>query len=142
MSWGYAIKVFDQHHLLPDALPVDITFREFEQGKEYSEVYSFNTRKVHPDPCARPTVFFLHSISSRGGGIKSVYRKVHNNCTYDAGSSKRLNEIRVFSHKLDLDRKQVGASNNIENVSGNKYFGNKANALFLYSAADTKEELL
>ena len=78
-----------------------------------ASVYTFNTREVHPDPCQRPVTFFMENVSSSPGDgpIKSVYKQAYENCTYDPISSPRkLEEIRVFSTRLDPDIRQVSQS--------------------------------
>ncbi|KAK9284301.1 hypothetical protein L1049_023472 [Liquidambar formosana] len=82
----------------------------FHQGNVLSGVYAFNTKALHPDPCRRPTIFFLDSVSSGRDGIKSIYqRNVSENCSADMGSPRKIEEIKVFSTKLDLDIKQLQA---------------------------------
>ena len=108
VSWGYAVQIFPNHFLLPDVLPVPETFQQWKRGNFLSGVYTFNTRQVHFDPCRRPTVFFFSNVSaSATDGIQTVYRKSFDNCTYDIASPKKLKEVRVLSHKLELDLKQV-----------------------------------
>lgn len=107
VSWGYAVQIYGNHMLLPDVLPVQETFQQWKKGSVLSGVYTFNTREPHPDPCRRPVVFFLDNVSSSEGGITSIYKKSYENCSYDMASPRKLEEVRVFSHKLDLDIKQV-----------------------------------
>ncbi|KAK6282090.1 hypothetical protein POUND7_015915 [Theobroma cacao] len=109
VSWGYAVQVYGKHMYLPDVLPVQETFRQWKKGTGLAGVYTFNTREVHPDPCHRPTTFFLDSVSSSKAGIKSVYRQSYENCTIDMGSPRKLEEIRVSTKKLDLNYNQMQA---------------------------------
>ncbi|KAF5746042.1 hypothetical protein HS088_TW06G00207 [Tripterygium wilfordii] len=110
VSWGYAVQVHSNRLLLPDALPVQATFRPWQKrGSPFAGAYTFNTKQLHPDPCTRPTVFFFDNVSSDGDEIRSNYKKAYQNCTQDMGSPKKLEEIKVFSTKLDLGIKQLQA---------------------------------
>ncbi|XP_022726082.1 uncharacterized protein LOC111282317 isoform X1 [Durio zibethinus] len=109
ISWGYAVQVYSKHIYLPDVLPVQQTFRQWKKGNVLAGLYTFNTREFHPDPCQRPTIFFLDSISSSKHGIKSFYKKSYENCTIYMGSPRKLEEIRVSTKKLDLNYKQMQA---------------------------------
>ena len=108
VSWGYAVQVFENHQFLPDVLRAHKTFRQWKKGSVLTESYTFNTRELHIDPCRRPTIFFMDSVSSGRDGIESSYRRdTSDNCNLHMASPKRLEEIKVFSHKLDLKIKQV-----------------------------------
>lgn len=107
VSWGYAVEVYGNHVFLPDLLPVQPTFKQWKKGSVLAGVYTFNTRGPHPDPCRRPTIFFLDHIYSGRDGIMSHYKKSFANCSFDAASPRKLEEIKVFSQKLDLNDKQV-----------------------------------
>lgn len=108
VSWGYAVQVFENHQFLPDVLRAHKTFRQWKKGSVLTELYTFNTRELHIDPCRRPTIFFMDSVSSGRDGIESSYRRdTSDNCNLHMASPKRLEEIKVFSHKLDLKIKQV-----------------------------------
>ncbi|KAB1226586.1 hypothetical protein CJ030_MR1G003367 [Morella rubra] len=111
VSWGYAVQIFPNHMVLPDVLHVQETFRQWKRGKVLSGVYMFNTRVPHSDPCRRPTIFFLDSLSSNAdiGVLKSNYKKHFVNCSHDMASPRKLQEIRVFSHKLDHGLEQLQA---------------------------------
>lgn len=109
VSWGYAVQIFPHHLLLPEALRTLETFLPWKKGGSgIYEFYEVATLGYQPDPCHRPTVFFLHNVSSGTDGIRSVYRTMASlNCTFDPASPRKLEEIRVFSHKLELDHNQV-----------------------------------
>lgn len=109
VSWGYAVQIFPNHIFLPEVLHVQQTFQPWKKGKPLAEAYTFNARQLHPDPCRRPTIFFFDGISSNRDGIKSNYKKSFVNCSNDMASPRKVQEIRVFSHKLDLDIKQLQA---------------------------------
>ncbi|XP_019095006.1 PREDICTED: uncharacterized protein LOC104763147 [Camelina sativa] len=96
-----------RHLLLPNALRTQETFRPWGQSG-----YTFNTREIHPDPCQRPVTFYMQHVSSsrHNGTIESVYTQAYENCTYDPITSPRkIQEIRVFSKRLDLDIRQLKA---------------------------------
>lgn len=77
--------------------------------------YEHDTAEFHPNPCRRPVVFFLDTVSSSSSPsspgsdrITSTYKIMSSeNCTYDMASPRKLKEIRVFSQKLELDTKQL-----------------------------------
>lgn len=110
VSWGYAVQVFPRHLPMTEAVRVRETFRQWKKGSVLARSYGFNTREVEADPCERPTVFFMSSVASRKDWIKSSYKK-HNDsgCSSDMDSPRMLEEVRVYSHKLDLDIKQLQA---------------------------------
>ena len=110
VSWGYAVQVFGNHLILPDLLHVPATFQPWNVwgATLLSGLYTFTTIEPHPDTCRRPTIFFLDDVSSsRNGEIKTTYQKSFVNCSNDAASPRKLREVRVFSHKMNLDIKQV-----------------------------------
>ncbi|XP_041993924.1 uncharacterized protein LOC121744451 [Salvia splendens] len=110
ISWGYAVQIFPHHLSLPEALRTLETYQPWKKGASgIHELYDVDTLALHPDPCRRPTVFFLHSVSSATDGIRSIYRNMTSeNCTYnDPRSPRKLEQIIVMSHKLDLDQKQL-----------------------------------
>ncbi|GAB4859475.1 hypothetical protein Ancab_010942 [Ancistrocladus abbreviatus] len=112
VSWGYAVEVYDHHIFLPDALHAQETFEHWNKRSVLEGAYTFSTRPLHPDPCRRSTTFFLDGVfSGRDGIIKSKYkRSLRDNCTFDPmASPKRLEEILVFSKKLNLGVKQLQA---------------------------------
>ena len=107
VSWGYAVQVFQNNMLLPDVVRVQQTFKQLKEGGSVLRgIYTFNTRKVHPDPCRRPTIFYLDKVSYGKDGIISNYRKSFQNCSHDM-PMKKLEVIKVVTNKLDLDIKQV-----------------------------------
>lgn len=109
ISWGYAIQIYGNNVLLPDVLDAPETFTKWnKKGSAMSGAYTFNTKKLHPDTCKRPTIFYLNNVSSNfRGEILTTYKKSFDNCSSDMTSPKKLKEVRVFSQKLDLDVKQV-----------------------------------
>ncbi|XP_061363080.1 uncharacterized protein LOC133306731 [Gastrolobium bilobum] len=106
VSWGYAVQVFQNNMVLPNVLRVQETFKQWKEGNVSAGLYTFNTRKLHPDPCKRPTIFYLGNISSGKDGIISSYVKSFQNCSDDKASTKKLEVIKVVTSKLDLDSKQ------------------------------------
>ncbi|CAN6890400.1 unnamed protein product [Brassica oleracea] len=112
VSWGYAVQIESRHLFLRDVLRTQKTFRTWINYGGLARVYTFNTRDVHPDPCQRPVTFFMEHVSSSPGDgtIKSVYKQAYQNCTYDPLSSPRkMEEVRVFSTRLDPDIRQLKA---------------------------------
>ncbi|XP_050204843.1 uncharacterized protein LOC126654888 [Mercurialis annua] len=109
VAWGYAVEVYENHIFLPDTLPVQTTFKQWKKGSILSATYNFNIRQPHPDICRRPAIFFLDRISSSEDRSTSHYKQVHVNCSYDMASPRKLEVIKVFSHKLHLTDKQLRA---------------------------------
>ncbi|KAK6134888.1 hypothetical protein DH2020_031372 [Rehmannia glutinosa] len=110
VSWGYAVQVFPHHVFLPDAIRTQETYIPWKRGGGVNDLYIVDTLGYHPDPCRRPIVFFFHNASSGKDGITSTYRMMSSeNCTFGRASPRKLEEIRVFSHKLELDNKQIQA---------------------------------
>ncbi|XP_010457610.1 PREDICTED: uncharacterized protein LOC104739061 [Camelina sativa] len=107
VSWGYTVQIDSRHLLLPVVLRTQETFRPWGQSG-----YTFNTREIHSDPCQRPVTFYMQHVSSsrHNGTIESVYTQAYENCTYDPITSPRkIQEIRVYSKRLDLDIRQLKA---------------------------------
>ncbi|KAL0444055.1 UNVERIFIED_CONTAM: hypothetical protein Slati_2128200 [Sesamum latifolium] len=110
VSWGYAVQIFPHNVFLPDAIRTQETYVPWRKGGGINDIYVFNTLGYNPDPCRRPPVFFLHDVSSERNRIRSTYRMMtSDNCTFDMASPRKLEEVRVFSHKQDLDHKQLQA---------------------------------
>lgn len=110
VSWGYAVEVFGRHVPLPDTLRAQETFEPYKKGNHLHTLYNFDTREHHSDICRRPTIFFMDKVYRSGNGMKSTYRKmIPDNCTVDAGSPRKLDEIRVLSHKYEPDIKELHA---------------------------------
>ncbi|MCL7048719.1 hypothetical protein MKW94_028401 [Papaver nudicaule] len=113
VSWGHAVQIFEGSVLVRDLLQVRNTFKLWrkEINMSNTDLYMFNTRKVDSDPCKRPTIFFLDSLSTDDPPvIKSVYKSNGiGNCLAKKDLTKKLDEIRVFTHKLDLRIKQLEA---------------------------------
>ncbi|XP_042483178.1 uncharacterized protein LOC122063543 isoform X2 [Macadamia integrifolia] len=110
ISWGYAVQVIETHRHLPDLLPVERTFKPWKKKPTmYSTLYKFTTREVPIDPCNRPTIFFLETISLDGKRVKSSYRRViSEECLKrKAPWMLRLEHINVFSQKMDLEIRQA-----------------------------------
>lgn len=108
VAWGYALQVFDDNELLPDLLSLQKTFTPWRRGSNVdASHYMFNTRDYPRDACKRPAVFFLESVTSGDNGIRSNYARYNvRNCP-KANAMKNLQQIRVFSKKLELDIEQV-----------------------------------
>ncbi|XP_020220921.1 uncharacterized protein LOC109803655 [Cajanus cajan] len=104
VSWGYAVQVFQHNMLLPDVLRVQKTFKQWLKGNVLRGIYTFNTREFHPDPCKRPTIFYLDEVSSGKDGIISSYKKYFQNCQHKASMNK-LEVIKVVTKKLYLNKK-------------------------------------
>ncbi|KAM7271746.1 hypothetical protein ACFE04_030960 [Oxalis oulophora] len=107
VSWGYAVQVFGKHILLGDVLPVQETFRPWKERPLLAGVFTFNTKKVHGDPCQRPTIFYFDEVYHAKNRLVTTYKKAYANCTQDG--PRKFEMIRVFSQKLDLSIQQLKA---------------------------------
>ena len=108
VAWGYAIQVFEGNHFLPDLLQLQKTFRPWRRNRNiFSSLYMFNTREYPNDPCKRPVVFFLESVASGLSKVWTDYtRHIVGNCSRTMAANN-LEQIRVFSPKLDFDIGEV-----------------------------------
>lgn len=105
VSWGYAIQVFQGNVLLPDLLAAKKTFAPW---RKIHSNFMFDTRDNPRDPCKRPFVFYLKSITSDKSGIWSSYsRYVEKKCSKSNPTLPM--EITVFSRKLDLSIEEMKA---------------------------------
>lgn len=111
VSWGYAVQVFPTHVFLPDVIKTERTFGPWKRGQLLAESFAFDTRRSEPDPCRRPVIFYLDGAGSgRDGVVESRYRRMTaENCSVDASSPRRVEEVRVVSKKLELGVKQLQA---------------------------------
>ncbi|KAE9585603.1 hypothetical protein Lal_00009799 [Lupinus albus] len=109
VSWGYAIQVFPYHLTLPEAMRVQLTNKHWTtEANVLATLYNYNTISLHPDPCKRSIIFYLDNVSpGKDGMIISNYRTSFRNCSYNMTSLNKLEIIKVFSKKLDLDIKQL-----------------------------------
>ena len=108
VSWGYAVEIYNHHIHLSDVLRMQETFNPLKKGAATN--YLLSTRPVHPDPCRRSSVFFLDRVDdSKMPMIIGRYRRIlPENCSFDPMTTpKKLNEIVVFSRKLNLGINQV-----------------------------------
>ncbi|KAK6919399.1 Protein of unknown function DUF604 [Dillenia turbinata] len=102
--------IYGYHLYLPDVLPVQRTFTLEDKKRDdpLASFYTFNVRELHVDKCQRPTIFYMDSVSSSRDKIMSIYkRNLSEDCVPKRDSPWRLQEIRVFSKKLDLDIPQA-----------------------------------
>lgn len=110
VAWGYAVQVYEANVLLPDLLPVQRTFRPWRRGKDISSSrYMFNTRAYPRDPCKRPAVYFLNSVTPFKSGVYTDYLRHNFGVCSKPEVIQNLESIRVFSHKLYLDPEQMKA---------------------------------
>lgn len=108
VAWGYVVQVHETNVLLPDLLPVQRTFRPWRRGKNISSNrYMFNTRAYPRDPCKRPAVYFLNSVTLYKSGVFTDYIRHSFGVCSKPEVIQNLINIRVFSHKLYLDPEQV-----------------------------------
>ncbi|KAE9587888.1 hypothetical protein Lal_00002932 [Lupinus albus] len=108
VSWGYAILLFPFHMPLPDIIRTPHTFKPWRKGNVLENAYNFNTRQLQNDPCKKPIIFYLDTVSSdKDGTIITSYRKSFQNCSSQIAPLKNLEVIKVFSKKLDLDINQL-----------------------------------
>uniref|UniRef100_A0A164W8R5 Uncharacterized protein n=1 Tax=Daucus carota subsp. sativus TaxID=79200 RepID=A0A164W8R5_DAUCS len=116
VSWGYAVQVYARHVPLPYMLRAEKTFKPFKKGNHLNYYFNLDVRDYEENQCRRPAVFFMNRVFSEGSeiqsenidGIRSIYRRLTpDNCTRDLGSPRKLEEIRVFSQKLNPSLAQL-----------------------------------
>ena len=109
VSWGYAVQIYGSHLVMQDVVSVPVTFQQWKgDGAVLSGVYNFNNREVQPNPCKRPVVFFLENVFLGRSSIQTNYWKSPDDkCPCDDHSLRKVFEVRVFSHKMELDLMQV-----------------------------------
>ncbi|PHU07747.1 hypothetical protein BC332_24236 [Capsicum chinense] len=109
VSWGYVVQIFEHNVQMPDAQRVQESYLPWKKNA-YGTLYEFNNRKFESDPCRRQVVYFLDEVSMGIDGIKTIYKKkTSENCILSKNSPRKLEEIGVFSHKLELDKKQMSS---------------------------------
>lgn len=104
VSWGYAVQVFEGNQLLPDLIQVQKTFSSWRRKENFfSSLHMFNTRDFSKDLCKSPEIFFLEDVIIDGKKSYTFYKKkMSTNCSRSNGI-RNLNNIKVFSGKLDAD---------------------------------------
>ncbi|KAL9457583.1 hypothetical protein AB3S75_006598 [Citrus x aurantiifolia] len=107
VAWGFAVQVYEGNQLLPDLLSLQRTFTSWRRGSNVESHFMFNLRDYPRDPCKRPIVFFLESVLSHNNSVQSNYVKhVVGNCAR-ADVVRKIEKIRVFSEKLELDVEEM-----------------------------------
>ncbi|KAK3028427.1 hypothetical protein RJ639_039019 [Escallonia herrerae] len=108
VAWGYAIQVFEGNQLLPDFLLPQRTFRPWKRGRDVClSRYMFKTREYPNVLCTRPPAFFLKSILHDANGVYTDYTRYTSGDCLEKKAILKLEHIKVFSQKLDLDIGQV-----------------------------------
>ncbi|KAK9089625.1 hypothetical protein Scep_028707 [Stephania cephalantha] len=111
VSWGYAVQVFEGVKPLPDLLQLQRTFLPWKRGTNLRGPYMFNINELPRNPCERPPIFYMRNISTDKGLIWSNYhRYLPKNCTR-SGSTKKLEQIKVFLQKKELNDDQCSHCN-------------------------------
>ncbi|CAI9092490.1 OLC1v1027742C1 [Oldenlandia corymbosa var. corymbosa] len=74
ISWGYAVQVYPS---LLSVVELEKPLQTFSTWRSWqSGPFVFNTRPVNSDPCERPFVYYLESISETGqGGTVTTYNR-------------------------------------------------------------------
>ncbi|CAN4103443.1 unnamed protein product [Withania somnifera] len=107
VSWGYAVQVFDKHVLLPNVQRVQESYAPWKNS-HLGGLYDSDTKKYEFDSCRRQLVYFLDKMSSGTNGTEAIYKKkTSEKCKFKMSSPRRLDEIRVLSSKLVLDKQQL-----------------------------------
>lgn len=109
IAWGYAIQVYKGNFKVPELLTVLRSFESWDKDKKIP-YFMFRTKVESRGPCQK-MVAFLSSVDSVGDKVWSNYtrhRVLGKTCTKDDNKViKNLEEIRVFSSKLDTNTRQV-----------------------------------
>ncbi|KAF4382615.1 hypothetical protein F8388_015443 [Cannabis sativa] len=108
VAWGYAIQVIEGNKLLPDLFSLQKTFTPWRRsGSVEASQYMFTTRDYPRDACKRPAVYFMESVTSVNDGIQSNYARFKERNCPKANAIENLQNIRVYSKKLELDIEQL-----------------------------------
>ncbi|XP_006659809.2 uncharacterized protein LOC102709196 [Oryza brachyantha] len=103
IAWGYSVQVYKGNVLLPDLLAVQKTFVPWKRGRNVTDVFMFDTKHYPRDECKRAALFFLKSISSGEGKIKSDYsRQQPKRCLPNLTPLGNIHKIKVTSEPLRL----------------------------------------
>ncbi|XP_031486946.1 uncharacterized protein LOC116255301 [Nymphaea colorata] len=103
VSWGYTAQIYPAllpPHVLEKTLRTFQTWRSSQDGP-----FTFNTRPMPDEPCARPAIFFLHRVEnvSSKATITMYGRHVPGPemvCKDRNYPSLALQNVRVFSSKM------------------------------------------
>ncbi|KAF5746043.1 hypothetical protein HS088_TW06G00208 [Tripterygium wilfordii] len=110
VAWGYAIMVFEGNVFLPDILSKQKTFSPWRRSaRADSNHFMFNMRENTRDLCKRPIVFFLESVRSAEGVVRSYYTRYRVPNCHGAKSLEDVEQVIVFSRKMELDIEQMKA---------------------------------
>lgn len=105
VSWGYSVHVFDSIQFPRELESPQQTFMHWR--KTMTDQFMFNTRNVSRNPCLRPAVLFLESVSTGSKGITTTYtRQTGASCQLGKSALQALQQIRVLSPKSQLNWKQ------------------------------------
>ncbi|XP_059285051.1 uncharacterized protein LOC132038394 [Lycium ferocissimum] len=109
VAWGYAIQVYEGNIKVPELITVLRTFQSYDKDKKRQH-FMFRTKVESKSPCKKMFAF-LKSVDSNGDKVWTNYtrHKLGKTCKRDDNKLKNLEEIRVFSRKLDTDTRQVRA---------------------------------
>ncbi|CAN4104822.1 unnamed protein product [Withania somnifera] len=106
-SWEFAVQVFDKPVLLPNVQCIQESYAPWKSS-HLGGLYDFDTKKYESEPCQRHLVYFLDKVSSGINGTEAIYKKkASEECKSNMPSPRRLEEIRVLSSKLVLDKQQL-----------------------------------
>ncbi|KAM3301648.1 hypothetical protein P3S67_016150 [Capsicum chacoense] len=111
VAWGYAVQVYEGDITVPELMTVLRSFESYDKNKR-SPYFMFKTKVESRGPCQK-MVAFLESVDSNGDNVWSNYtrHRVKGKTCKKYGNKiiKNLEEITVFSSKLDIDARQVTA---------------------------------
>ena len=83
MSWGYNAHVYDNIQFPCELESPQQTFMHWR--KTMTDQFMFNTHNVSRNPCMRPPILFLESVSTGSQGITTTY-------TRETGASFQLHK--------------------------------------------------
>ncbi|PHT43241.1 hypothetical protein CQW23_17266 [Capsicum baccatum] len=109
VAWGYAVQVYEGDITVPELMTVLRSFESYDKNKR-SPYFMFKTKVESRGPCQK-MVAFLESVDSNGDNVWSNYtrHRVKGKTCKKNGNKiiKNLEEITVFSSKLDIDAGQL-----------------------------------
>ncbi|XP_051121551.1 uncharacterized protein LOC127244968 isoform X2 [Andrographis paniculata] len=106
VAWGYAVQIYPLFLTPADLTTPVLTFQTWRTRS--NGPFTFNTRRLDPDPCRRPFVFYMDSVKdSDSGETLTRYLKLAENpnppqnCDQSYALAMAIEDILVFAPKMD-----------------------------------------
>ncbi|KAK6933132.1 Protein of unknown function DUF604 [Dillenia turbinata] len=104
ISWGYTAQIYPR--LVP-AKELTIPLRTFSTWRSGSDgPFTFNTRPIESDPCARPMIYFLDRAWQNGNGETVTSYRLHvteptNHCGRKGDDPASVQRVKAYASKMD-----------------------------------------